>query len=105
MAQDKLGYTPGSRPKTVDPEAEQAKQLNREMEVDDLRVVLSTEEGMRVIQRIMDSCHVRKSTFTGNSQGHFLEGKRAVGNEILDIVIDHMPEKVHEVLTKPKQYK
>lgn len=45
----------------------------------DLEAVLATPEGRRLIASYIDRCGTMQSTFTGNSNGYFLEGTRAVG--------------------------
>ncbi len=51
-----------------------------------LREVAKTKQGKTVIWEILSMCGVYSSTFTGNSQGAYLEGKRAVGLDILSML-------------------
>ena len=49
----------------------------------DLREVLKTGPGKNVIWNVLAKCGIYQDSFTGNSQSYYLEGKRAVGLEIL----------------------
>ena len=68
---------------TTDPKAIeeqlQNQEVKRERELNDLRAVLKTKQGRRVLRRILAQCRVLSSSFTGNSETYFNEGKRAVG--------------------------
>ena len=52
---------------------------NRERELADLRAVLATIEGRRLVWRYLTRCGVFKTSMTGSSQTFFLEGQRNVG--------------------------
>lgn len=47
--------------------------------IDDLRQVLATPEGKRYMWWLLGRTHMYSSTFTGNSNGFFLEGERKIG--------------------------
>ena len=52
---------------------------------EDFRAVfLGTPTGRRVLNDIPCQCNIFQTTFTGNSQGMFLEGKRSIGLLIMD---------------------
>ena len=51
-----------------------------------VRDVAETPSGKSLIWEVLSMCGLYQSTFTGNSQGAFLEGKRAVGLEILELL-------------------
>ena len=51
----------------------------RERELADLRAVLATAEGRRLVWRYLTRCGVFKTSMTGSSQTFFLEGQRNVG--------------------------
>jgi len=53
------------------------------MQEDFRNLFLRTAQGRRVLNDILGLCCVFESTFTGNSQGMFLEGKRSIGLTIL----------------------
>jgi hypothetical protein len=51
----------------------------RDHELGDLRSVLATAEGRRLVWRYLTRCGVFKTSMTGSSQTFFLEGQRNVG--------------------------
>lgn len=70
----------------LDPRKRQAtpeeakKQIHiRNLELEDLRAVMSSVEGRRFIWRFLSSTNLFQQSFTGNSETYFREGKRAIG--------------------------
>ena len=57
----------------------------------DLRELLKTPGGRSVIWGILEMCGIYHDSFTGNSQSYYLEGKRAIGLEILQLMEDTDP--------------
>lgn len=55
------------------------------------REVLKLKAGKEIIWHILSMCGIYDDTFTGNSQSFYLEGKRAVGLEILQLLEDADP--------------
>ena len=53
-----------------------------------IRELAKTKHGKSLIWEVLSMCGLYASTFTGNSQGAFLEGKRAVGLELLQLLED-----------------
>ncbi len=71
-----------SDPKQV--EAGELKEEEKEaLETRDLLTVLGTPEGRRVLWGILERCGVYKTSFTGNSETFFNEGKRSIGLELI----------------------
>ena len=60
-------------------EAKKSNKETRDIELNDLKVVLGTESGRRAIWRILERCGIYRSSFTGNSQTFMLEGERNIG--------------------------
>jgi hypothetical protein len=56
-----------------------------------VRELLSKSFGKEVIWHILSMCNIYGDTFTGNSHTYYLEGKRAVGLEILQMLEDADP--------------
>ena len=56
-----------------------------------VRRVAETEYGKEVIWEILGMCNIYGESFTGNSQTFFLEGKRSVGLEFLQLLEDSDP--------------
>jgi len=48
-----------------------------------LRNVMSTSAGRKVVYALLDDCNLFGSSFTGNSQTFYLEGRRDVGLTLL----------------------
>lgn len=57
--------------------------LRRRQELQDVAFVLSTEQGRRFYWRLMRSCGINRSSFTGNNTTFFNEGERNVGLRML----------------------
>ncbi len=53
-----------------------------------VREVAKTEQGKALIWEVLSMCGLYTQTFTGNSQGAFLEGRRSVGIEVLQLLED-----------------
>lgn len=64
-------------------ESEDARLLRRENELDDIAWLMSEERGRRIMFRLLEMCSVYRSSFTGNSQTFFNEGRRAVGTTLI----------------------
>jgi hypothetical protein len=58
----------------------------------DLRKVLGGPEGRRFVWRLMSEAGVFRSSFTGNSETFFREGKRNIGLMILGDVMVAQPD-------------
>lgn len=48
-----------------------------------LEAVLSTAQGRWFLMRLLDTCCIMQTTFTGNSQSFYNEGRRSVGIDIV----------------------
>lgn len=55
------------------------------------REVLRTKAGQKIVWEILAMCGIYSDTFTGNSQTFYLEGKRAIGLQILQAMEDADP--------------
>ncbi len=79
---------------------EKKQKLQRQEELDDLRKLLATPEGMRFFKRFLDAGSMFKSTFTGNSTGMFLEGQRALALKFFSDLCEAAPEKISDLLIR-----
>ena len=74
----------------------------RELEKDDLKKILGTPEGLRFLWRLLEIAGIYRTTFTGNSNSFFNEGRRSVGLEIkadlMDVDPDHEGRMAREFL-------
>lgn len=59
----------------------------RETELGDLRQLLSTKWGRRLVWRILDKTGQYRTSFTGNSTTFFNEGQRNIGLWLVDEVL------------------
>lgn len=53
-------------------------------ELNDLRHIMRDKAGRRFMWRLLSSCGVYQTSFTGNSETFFREGKRSIGLEHID---------------------
>jgi hypothetical protein len=60
-------------------EAQKLQKLSRFKEIEDLRAVLATKPGRRFVKRLLERTGIYRTSFTGNSQGYFIEGERNIG--------------------------
>jgi hypothetical protein len=58
---------------------------------DDLRTVMGTEQGRRFIWDLLGDAGVYRTSFTGNSETFFNEGKRQIGLAILARITETCP--------------
>jgi hypothetical protein len=72
--------------------AEQKQKRQRDIELDDVKWILSTPQGRRFMWRYLGECGVFKSSFVGQFQTFFNEGERNVGLKLLADVNDAHPE-------------
>ncbi len=64
----------------------------RERDLNDVRKVLLSPEGRRLIWRLMSYARIFKPSYTGNSETFFNEGRRDVGLLILEEVMAAKPD-------------
>jgi hypothetical protein len=60
------------------------KKIQAEQEQIDLKTILATAGGRRVIWWILEECGVYRTSFTGNSHTFFNEGKRQIGLMLIE---------------------
>lgn len=64
----------------------------KELEQDDVKKILGTPEGLRFFWRLLEIAGIYRTTFTGNSNSFFNEGRRSVGLEIKADLMDVDPD-------------
>lgn len=64
----------------------------------DWEFVLTIPEARRVIWGILGQCHMFETTFTGNSQGMFMEGERNVGLSIWAKIVAAKPDAIFSMM-------
>jgi len=83
MVEDKIYYDPFNEDTHADEEAKTAAIKADKTYLSDLSNLAKTPAGRRVLRRIIGYTRPLNTTFTGNSQGMFLEGGRNVGLRII----------------------
>lgn len=73
-------------------QAGEKEERGRERDLNDMRTVLSTLSGRRVVWRYLTFCKVFESSFTGNSTTFFNEGMRNVGLALLADIHEAEPQ-------------
>lgn len=58
---------------------------------ENIRELLKARPGKELIWHLLKICNLYGQNFTGNSQTFYLEGKRSVGLELLDLLQDVDP--------------
>jgi len=66
----------------------------------DLKYLLNHPSGIRFIKDLFTEAHIFTTTFTGSSQGMFLEGKRDLALKVLRRVRKLAPNKVVDLMTE-----
>lgn len=96
LSMDKLGYNSSDEKMVQDTETK--RRLNREQELEDLKVLLEMPEGVRFLRRLMEEGKVFTTTFTGNSQTFFLEGQRNLALKFFNDIIEVSPQALSKVV-------
>ncbi|RUM90705.1 MAG: hypothetical protein DSZ27_08420 [Thiomicrospira sp.] len=83
---------------------QKAQDDERRHQLEDIQFILASEQGRRFMSRLIhDVCGIHRSTFTGNSQGYFLEGQRNVGLTFFGDIVEANPEAYTKILMENKQ--
>lgn len=62
------------------------------IEAEATKTVMGLKEGRRVVWRILDGSGFLTSSFTGNSTTFFKEGRRSVGEQLYNELMDLCPD-------------
>ncbi len=81
MTDPAAGYDAGDRIHVS--ERQKRRRLQNQREDDDLAWLMNQREGRRFMWRLLQSCHLYESSFTGTSATFFREGERNVGLQVL----------------------
>lgn len=77
--------------------------LEAQSEVEDLKWLMSSKRGRRIVHRQLESAGVFRISFTTNAlQMAFNEGNRNQGNVLLALITSHCPDRYAELLTEAK---
>ena len=99
----KKAYTGNASDPAQVKEAAQKVKYGREQELNDVRTILATREGLRFMWRYLTECGIFKTSMTGSSQTFFLEGRRDVGLRLLADVNEADPEAYFRMLSEDKK--
>lgn len=87
------GYQDQAEAARKQTEQDALKRLRRRQEIADIRWLMSTPQGRRVVDRLLEMSGVMHISFDTNAMRMaFNEGKRNTGNEILQEVMDLCPD-------------
>ena len=81
---------------TLDFQKERKKQEKEETAehnilLNDMKAVFSSDAGKRVLNHILGTCGIYNDNFAPDNSVYFNEGKRSVGLQLLDIVMEADP--------------
>ena len=74
----------------------------RQVEANDLKWLMSSKQGRRLMWRWLGEAGVFRSSFTGNSETFFKEGKRSFGLFLLSEIGAHCPESHVEMMNEAR---
>lgn len=78
-------------------------QLAARTEVDDIKWLMSSKRGRRIVHRVLEGAGVYRISFHTNAlQMAFNEGNRNQGNALLAMVTTHCPERYIDLLNEAK---
>ena len=83
--------------------AKEKAKLNRDVELDDIRTICKLEAGQRLIWRYLEMAKVFSSTFTGDLNTYFLEGKRSLGLQLLSDINEADPTILFKLLVRERE--
>lgn len=82
--------------------AAEKESLRREQELADLREILGTPAGKRVIWRFLAHCGTFESIWEPSAKIHYLSGKQDVGHFLMAEIVEAMPEALLEMMKERK---
>jgi len=82
---------------------EEIRSRDRRQQLDDIKRLLKMPEGKRLFRRLFELGHMFQTTYTGNSQGMFLEGHRNFALTLFQDVVEAAPERLQELIVKPEK--
>lgn len=63
-----------------------------QVEANDIKWLMDQKQGRRIVRRLLAEAGIHRTSFTGNSETFFREGKRSFGLFIESEVTRHAPE-------------
>ena len=77
---------------------EKQDEIERKQELEDVKDLLKTPQGVRFFRRLFKKGRLFQTTFTGNSTGFFLEGHRNFALEYLADVCEAAPHRIQDLI-------
>jgi len=65
-------------------ERDRRKRIERKQYIEDFTVILETHEGFRLFKDFFKKAGIFNKTFTGNSRGYYLDGRREFALEFVE---------------------
>ena len=90
MTDQAAGYDAGDRSHVS--ERQKRRRVHNERHDADLLWLMNQREGRRFIWRLLQSCHLYETSFTGTSATFCREGERNVGLQVLADIVRLCPE-------------
>ena len=84
-------------------ETQAKEKLQREQNEDDIRWLMSTAQGRRIMARLLHVTGTQRSSFTGNSTTFFNEGARSIGLLYTEEVLRIAPDDYLKMLKEQRQ--
>lgn len=84
-------------------EAKHKERRAREAEGEDLRKVLSTLEGRRVMWRLMSHCGVFETVWENSARIHYNAGRQDVGHYIMQEIIKAEPKAFAQMMAEKQK--
>lgn len=82
---------------------DEQERFERKRDIEDLRVLLNTPQGIRFFRRLLKEGRIFTTSFTGNSNTFFLEGQRNLALKFFEDICTAAPDKVAELMiVKPE---
>ncbi len=76
--------------------------FKQDTEDNDLKFLLSSDQGRRFIWNMLEKCGVFKSSFTGSSETFFLEGQRNIGLKLMSDIMRVDPDSYLKMIKSNK---
>lgn len=82
--------------------AEESRRLERAVEQSDIQWLMGTKQGRRLMWRLLAKAGVYRTSFVAPNamQVSFLEGRRGIGLEWLDEIMENCPEQFNAMMTE-----
>lgn len=68
-------------------ELEEADKQDTKQLYSDIKQVFGTKQGRRILYWILSICEIYSDNFIGDSSTYYFQGKRAVGLELLELIL------------------